>query len=524
MTEASGLKACSLLIRGGIVIPDPSDADSIIEDGAVCVRDNRIVAVGPYWQLAREFVPEAVRGSARHLIMPGMVNAHDHVRAPSTRQLGIPDDVLEAWIIDLLRLPQADPCLASTLACCRQLQSGVTTVLNSFYNGSGEHYESVLADTVTGCERSGIRTIVSLSMLDQSVVAELLGDILHHLPGSMGTWVKGFLDTRNPVTASDYFEIVRKWHAAPPSGRTRFMVGPVSVHWCSDRLLLEIWDQASSLDLAVQTHLLESPYQRDRATARYGRSVIQFMSDAGLLSPRLSCAHGVHLSYPDIEVLADAGVSVIHCASSNRRLKNGTAPVGRMLEAGVNVGLGLDSLTNNDDDDMFEEMRQVARASSAGKRRLVRIRTGVALRMATVNGASALGMLDEIGTLEAGKKADIVTMKLFEDPALAGRPAPHGDPGVGIGTDIVTGSDRGFLDRVVYLARKSGVDTVMVDGEIVVDDGRNLHIDEQALLDEIHEALAKEARRTSENDATIASLKPYVHALLQRRSQPASVI
>ena len=523
MKGASGRKPCSLLIRGGIVIPAPDNVDSLIEDGAVCTRGDRIVAVGSFGQLRREYAPELVCGSDRHLVIPGLVNAHDHVRAPSTRQLGVQDDVLEAWIVDLLRLPQVDPRIASTLACCQLLRSGVTTVVNSFYEGSGERYESVLADTIAGCELSGVRTLMSLSILDRSVVAELLEQALPHLPESTRTWVRGFLNARDPITESDYFDIVRKWQATSRSGRIRFMMGPVSVHWCSDGLLQAIWEQARALGLPIQTHLLESPYQRDRACARYGRSVIRYMSEAGLLSSRLSCAHCVHIRQPDIELLAGAGVSVIHCASSNQRLGNGTAPVSRMLKTGVNVGLGLDSLTINDDDDMFEEMRQVARVSAGGERRLVRVRAGAALQMATVNGAKALGMMDDIGTLEAGKKADIITVKLSGDPAFKHRQAPGSDLGVGVGPDANAGTDSAFLDRIVNRARKSGVDTVIVDGEIVVDDGRNLHIDEQALLDEIHEALAKETRRWSEVDATIAGLKPYVHALLESRSQRASV-
>ena len=523
MKGASGRKPCSLLIRGGIVIPAPDDVDSLIEDGAVCALGDRIVAVGSFGQLLREYATELVCGSDKHLVIPGLVNAHDHVRAPSTRQLGVHDDVLEAWIVDLLRLPRVDPRIASTLACCRLLRSGVTTVVNSFYEGSGERYENILADTVAGCERSGVRTLMSLSVLDQGIVAELLGNVLPHLPESMRNCVREILNARDPIATSDYFDIVRNWRAASPSGRTLFMMGPVSVHWCSDGLLQAIWEQARALDLPIQTHLLESPYQRDRASTRYGRSVIQYMSEAGLLSSRLSCVHCVHVTQADIELLAGAGVSVIHCASSNQRLNNGTAPVSRMLKTGVNVGLGLDSLTINDDDDMFEEMRQVARVSAGGERRLVRVRTGAALQMATVNGARALGMMNDIGTLEVGKKADIITVKLSEDPALEHGQFPGSDIGVGIGSDTGTGIDSVSLDRIVNRARKSDVDTVVVDGEIVVDDGRNRHIDEQALLDELHEALARETRRRSQNDATIAGLKSYVHALLERRSQTASM-
>ena len=501
MNGGAARKPCSLMLRGGIVIPTLHDPESMVDEGAVCVQGDRIVAVGRYGQLRREYAPEVVCGSDRHVVIPGLVNAHDHVRAPSTRQLGVPDDVLEAWILDLLRLPELDPRLACTLACCQLLQSGVTTVANSFYEASGERYERVLSGAVAGCERAGIRTVFSLSILDRSVVTELLAGMQPNLPASLQVWVRKFLGSRNPIAASRYFELVRAWHDKALSGRVGFMMGPVSVHWCSDGLLQAIWEQARSLDLPIQSHLLESRYQRDGAAARYRRSVLQTMSDAGLLTPRLSCAHCVHVTDSDMDLLAESGASVIHCAGSNLRTGSGTAPVARMLERGVNVGLGLDSLALNDDGDMLREMRLVARGSTVDKRRCNPVRNALVLKMATVNGASALGMLDDIGTLAPGKKADIVALKMSD--RLCG--------GMGARVEL--------QDGLVNSADKSDVDTVIVDGEIVIENGRHRHVDPKALLEEIHEALEAGSRRRSEHDATIAALKPYVHGLLKQGVQ-----
>ncbi len=507
MQDRAAREPCSLLVRGGLVIPATYDPDSIIEDGAVCSRGDRIVAVGSYARLRRAYAPEVVCGSDAHVLMPGLVNAHDHVRAPSTAQLGLPDDVLEAWMLDLLRLPELDPRLASTLACCRLLQSGVTTVLNSFYEASVERYGDILADTVAGCERSGIRSVVSLGILDRSPVSELLDRLQPRLPPPMQAWVRAFLSGRKPVSASNFFDIVRDWHGARRFRRTSVMMGPVSVHWCSDTLLQAIWEQARSLDLPIQTHLLESRYQRDAAAARYRRSVLKHMSEGGLLSPRLSCAHCVHVTGSDMELLADAGVSVIHCAGSNLRLKNGTAPVAEMLEAGINVGLGLDSLAIGDDGDMLREMRLVSRMHGGEERRPVPFRAAQVLNMATVDGARALGMLDDIGTLEIGKKADILALKMPEISSV------RATSGATSGATTLTVS--AILDRLVESIDKSEVDTVIVDGERVIDGGRHRQVDEQALLEEIDELLAARSRRRSESDAMIAALKPYVHDLLR---------
>ena len=501
MSDGPAHEPCSLMLRGGIVMPTLHDSESIVEQGAVCVRGDRIVAVGPYEQLSRDYVARSIRGTDRHLVIPGLINAHDHVRAPSTRQLGVPDDILEARIVDLLRLPQVDPRLACTLACCQMLQSGVTTVVSSFYEASAERYERVLPASVAGCERSGIRTVFALSILDRSIVAELLSGVRPHLPSPMRARVSEFLDSRDPMEASRYFDLVRAWHDRTLSGRVGLMMGPVSVHWCSDELLQAIWEQARELKLPLQSHLLESRYQRDRAAARYGQSAVHTMSDAGLLTPMLSCAHCVHVSDADLELLAESGTSVIHCAGSNQRTRSGTAPVARMLERGVNVGLGLDSLAMSDDGDMLREMRLVARGSDEGECRNP-VPDASVLRMAAANGASALGMLDDIGTLAPGKKADIVALKMSDrlcGDAQAGK------------------SVLGKLQHgLVNAAERSDIDMVVVDGEIVMEDGRHRYVDPRALLEEIHASLDAGSHRRPEHDSMIAALKPYVHGLLDR--------
>lgn len=497
MSDSPAREPCSLMLRGGIVIPILHDPESIVEEGAVCVQDDRIVAVGAYEQLCRDYAPESIRGTDRHVVIPGLVNAHDHVRAPSTRHLGVPDDILEAWIVDLLRLPRVDPKLACALACCQMLKSGVTTVAGSFYEASADRYEGVLSASVAGCERSGIRAVFALGILDRSVVAELLSGVRPHLPPPMRAWVQNFLGSRDPLETSRYFELVRAWRGSNLSGRIGFMMGPVSVHWCSDGLLQTLWDQARLLDLPLQTHLLESRYQRDRAAARYGRSAVQALSDAGFLTSRLSCAHCVHVSDADLELLAESGTSVIHCAGSNMRTGSGTAPVARMLERGVNVGLGLDSLAMTDDGDMLREMELVARGSTAGERRNP-VRDAAVLKMAAMNGASALGMLEDIGTLAPGKKADIVALRM-SDRLRAG-----------------TGRQAELQSGLVRRADKADVDTVIVDGEIVMENGRHRHLDPEAILAEIHDALEIGSHRPSEQDSIVSALKPYVHRFLER--------
>ena len=400
----SEVQHCSLIARGGLVIPDPEDS-ATIEDGAVCIQDDRIVAVGAYDQLRQDFIAEKTLGSPSQMVLPGLVNAHDHVRAPSTLQLGIPDAKLELWILDLLRLPGVDPYLSTALACMQMIESGVTTVVHSFYEGEAGRYAPVLADTRRAIEDSGIRAAMVLSMLDQSIVESLLIDLLPDLPNRLNESVQGFLNDRRRVAIEEYLDVLGDSDAGQQNTRVQIMAGPVSVHWCSEDLLLKIWREAEIRNMRMQTHLLESPFQQRESLARFGKSAVEYMDDLGLLSPRLSCAHCVHVTEWDIELLAASGTSVVHNASSNRRLLNGIAPIENMLRNGVNVALGLDSLAENDDDDMFHEMRLVSMMHCNSHSDQHSITARQSLAMASVNGAKALGIEDSVGTLVPGKKS-----------------------------------------------------------------------------------------------------------------------
>ena len=495
--NAREVQHCSLMVRGGLLIPD-SDQNATIEDGAVCIQGNRIVAVGKYKSLRKDFIAEKTLGSTRQMVLPGLVNAHDHVRAPSTLRLGIPDDELELWILDLLRLPRVDPYLSTALASMQMIESGVTTVAHSFYEGEASRYGLVLADTIRGIEDTGIRAAMVLSILDQSFISSVLRGVLPDLPDHLSKSVQDFLDNRRQVTVEEYVDVLRASHAKQQNSRARIMTGPVSVHWCSEELLLQIWREAEALDMCIQTHLLESRYQQRESLARYGKSAVEYMDDLGLLSPRLSCAHCVHVTERDIELLAASGTSVVHNASSNLRLSNGIAPIESMRRHGVNVALGLDSLAQNDDEDMLHEMRLVSTLHRAASDDQQSITARQSLAMASINGARALGIDDSVGTLAPGKKADLILL----------------DPGHLNGGCKDSPADRAGL--VLHRARTGDVSTVIVNGEVVLHEGRHAHLDKTDLQSEISKQLSRRpgASETSFN-AMIAELKPYAAKLIR---------
>ena len=497
-SSAGEVQHCSMIVRGGVVIADPRHEAGTIEDGAVCIRDDRIVAVGPYDCLRQNFIAEKILGSKHHLVIPGLVNAHDHGRAPSTLQLGIPDDRLELWILDLLRLPSVDPYLSAVFACIQMIESGVTTVVHSYYEGRAGRYGAVLADTARAFEESGIRAAMVLSILDQSIIETLLGGLTPGLPDHLKMSVQGFLENRSRVTVEEYLDVLQEWHGKQQNERVWMMTGPVSVHWCSQDLLLRIWHEAEALDMGIQTHLLESPYQQQESLARYDKSAVEFMDDLGLLSPRLSCAHCVHVTERDIELLANSGTSVVHNASSNLRLCNGIAPIDSMLRHGVNIALGLDSQALNDDEDMLQEMRLVStlhrRALSGDVHRPTARR---ALEMASVNGAKALGIDDDVGTLAPGKKADLALLDL---DSLDGT---YADPLTDIG------------ELLLHRAKAGDVGTVIINGEIVMHEGKHTRFDKENVKLELGKLLARQTGASERNlNTMIAELKPYARKLI----------
>lgn len=498
VNEVAGVRDrqnCSLLVRGR-VIADMSNPDKIINEGAVCIVDDRIVAVDTYKQLQGKYQPDKIVGSNHHVVVPGFINAHDHLRTPSTIQSGISDDALELWILDLLRLPYIDPVLSSTMACAQLIESGVTTVLNSFYESGAEQYIKRLEQTILGCEQAGIRTVQALSILDQSIVATLLERVKPALSEDRQALVNDFMDQRSQMTVSDYFDILRDCHNRLRTGRHTMMTGPVSVHWCSEELLQEIWSEASALDISIQTHLLESPFQYREAMARYGKSAVEHMSEAGLLSPKLSCAHCVQLTEKDMDLLADSGTSVIHNAGSNLRLSNGIAPVVAMQRNGINIGLGLDGMSINDDGDMLQEMRLVSCLHRSSQRNETTLTARHVLKMGTINGARALGMQHEIGTLALGKKADLIILGT-DDMEIPG-----------------SSGDVEIMDMIINRAKKTAIETVVIDGELVFHQGVHLKIDKDGLLKELKTQLTRMGTPPSNINELLVSVKPYVHRII----------
>jgi cytosine/adenosine deaminase-related metal-dependent hydrolase len=262
------------------------------------------------------------------------------------------------------------------------------------------------------------------------------------------------------------------------------------VQWCSDLLLQEIGENTKENDMRVHLHLLETKYQRKYGNLHFGKSVVSHLKEIGLLDAQVSLAHSVWVSKDDIELISKSEATCIHNPSSNLRLHSGIAPIAIMLDRGVDVALGTDSTGINDDDDLIQEMRLAWQLQRVPGLKSRYVSSSEIFRMATLGSAKATGFADSIGSLEVGKKADMVLLDIQRVSS------PMASPSIPT-LDL-------FLQRIT----KSDVDTVIIDGMIIYEKGRFIELNR----DEVIEELMKTYVEPSKEDLDTAS---HVKKLLQ---------
>ena len=435
--------APALLVTGGIVVT--LDArDTVIDDGAVAIAGDRISAVGPAAELARRF-PEAKRiDAAGRIVLPGLINAHGH--APMTLFRGLADDLpLMDWLEKHIFPAEAEHVdesfvrAGTRLACLEMLRGGTTTFVDMYY------FEDAIAEEA---ERCGIRAV--------------LGETLVDFPApDHETWDAAMAYTRR---------FVERWRG---HARITAAVAPHAAYTVSDEHMVAAHRLAAELDAPLLVHLAEDRGELERVRARAGTSSIALLERLGVLDERVIAAHVVWPTPDEIALLARRGVGVAHCPQSNMKIAAGVAPVPAMIAAGVAVGLGTDGAGSNNDLDLWEEVDTAAKLHKVTALDPTVLPARQALAMATREGARALDMQDEIGSLEAGKRADLIVVRTG---GLHQRPQPPAaNP----------------YSLLVYATKASDVETVLVDGRVVVRDGRVLTLDEAAVLREAEAWRAK---------------------------------
>ena len=403
---------------------------------------------------------------------------------------------LETWIIARWALREVDPYLDTLWCAIQMIESGITTVQHNHMAArlpaDMSLYEAA-SQVLDAYDDSGMRVAFSVFTRDQNhLVYEDDERFLSTLPAELADRTRRRLSSR-VTSLDDYLTATAELHARRSGPRTNIFVSPHNVHWCSDEMLTAMSALARRLNTGLHVHLQETIYQRMYGSRHWNKTPLAHLSDLGMLGPEVSCAHGVWLSDSDLDILADTATAICSNPSSNLRLKSGIAPLNKLLERGINVALGIDEAGINDDNDILQEMRVAQKIHRTPGVASFYPTSHDIFRLATSN-AAKVTFFDDVGTIERGKRADLVliNMERIEEPYL--------NPD----TDIV--------DTLIYRGKGLDVDTVIVDGEVLLKDKKFLKVDKAEVAARLSESLSRELTDVELSAARLSQdILPYVN-------------
>ncbi|MEQ9812000.1 MAG: amidohydrolase family protein [Azospirillaceae bacterium] len=466
-----------LLVRGGTVVTGTSGRDGVsrIEDGAVLVDGAEIAAVDDWTVLRARHPNLPVTGSDRHVVLPGLVNAHHHVGLTPV-QLGSLDEPLELWAITRLSARDVDPYLDTLYSAFEMLASGVTTVQHIFAwpTRDLDALRQRMGRIIQAYIDVGMRVSFSMAMRDQNRSMLLTDEeMLAGVPKSLRPRLACRFETMTVPLAEQIAVFEDLLAAFADHDLVRIQLAPGNLHWCSDSAIETVQRLSERHHLPLHIHLLETAYQKEYARRRTGGSALDHLHRFGMTGPHVTIGHGVWMSEADVALVADTGTHVCHNCSSNLRLRSGILPLNRLLDRGISVALGIDEAGINDDRDMLQEMRLVLRLHrEPGMDERYPTATQV-LHMATEAGAATTPFADRIGRLAPGYAADLL---VIDQEAVAG---PYLDSAIGP------------VDAVLNRAKPAHVKAVMVAGREVVRDGEVMTLDSAAALTDLKCQLAQ---------------------------------
>ena len=433
--------------------------------GDILIEGERITAIAPDLGEARGAT--IIDGRDR-LVMPGLVNAHLHSSEQffKGRYERMP---LEIWLLyayPLLmggQIPQRLLYLRSMLVAIESLKSGVTTICDCFFDPP-LHALDRLGTVFSAYEAAGIRANVTSSVINIPVL-----DTLPYARSVLPQDLQDLLAGAQMITASAYADYCKAAFAAfdGRAGRLRYMISPSAPQRCTVDLLETCSALALDHGVPFHTHVLETKTQAVTGPEVFGTTLIRYMHDLGLLNRNVTIAHSVWVDDDQMALMGEAGCSVVHNAISNQKLGAGIAPIRRLIDSGVTVALGTDGASSNDTLRIFDVMRVAALIHSATGPDYSQWLTATdILRAATIGGARSAMLERDTGSLEVGKKADLIVLRT---DTLAFTPL----------NDV--------RKQLVYCENGSSLELAMVNGEIVMRDGRLTRIDEDDILAEVRE-------------------------------------
>jgi 5-methylthioadenosine/S-adenosylhomocysteine deaminase len=427
----------------------------IIPRGAIAIEDDRITAIteGEALPAAFEKADHRINGLGM-VAIPGLVNAHTHMT--QALQRGLSDDLELLSFLKELAYPVSQAIspahvgVGAKLSCIEALHSGTTCIVD---NITGEIDQESVDLTARAMTSSGIRGLIAVSLAERT-------------PRCDKWQVPDFAYTRPMREQLSLVEkLVKRWHGTA-HGRIRICPAPVTTWANSPGVFRQAHRLAEQYDLLLHTHVAETESEVEASREDYGQREVEWLHSLGVLGPRFMIVHGVWLSDEEITLIAQDHASVVHCPTSNMSLASGVARVPLLRRARVAVALGSDGIGNHNHD-MFSVMKAASLLHKVAQSDPTVSSAEEVLEMVTLGGARALRMEDEIGSLEVGKKADLALVRLD-------------------GSHLIP--IHRLTSALVYGANGKDVDTVMVDGQVVLEGGRLMTLNENRVLEEATES------------------------------------
>jgi 5-methylthioadenosine/S-adenosylhomocysteine deaminase len=419
--------AIDLIIEGDHIVTMDSDR-TVIANGAVAIDDGIIIAIGAQTDIEADYTARQTLAGDKRVVMPGLVNGHGH--AAMTLLRGVADDLaLMDWLNNYIFPSEVEFVdsefvrIGTELACWEMIRGGTTTFVDMYY------FPDTIAEVVVDC---GMRAMISTTVIDQ------------RSPDAEGA-------TDSIAKGSAFIE---RWKGR--NSRITPMFGPHANYTLNAEQLAATRAAAMELGVPISIHMSESPFELQYSQDTFGMTSIEMYESIGFFEGPTIAAHVVWPTAAEIPILVKRKVGVIHNPTSNMKIASGISPVAEMLAAGVRVGLGTDGAASNNDLDMWEEMRLAAFLQKVDRMDPEVLPADTVLSMATTGGATAIGLGDSIGSLEIGKRADIIQVA-FDDV--------HHVPTYNV------------VSHLVYVTDEQDVATVVVDGRVLMLDGEILTID-----------------------------------------------
>lgn len=439
-----------LLVKDGLLVTVDTER-RVIRNGAVAITDGRIVYVGKVDEVSHRYAPKKIIDAEDFIVLPGLIDAHVHIGADNLARGIVPDDAGPKWIHEwglplYAAMRPEEEHLGAQLSCLEMILNGTTTF------GEGGTVRDMAA-SVMAIDAAGLRAVLAPWVWD--LVEEPA--VLHQTA-----------DSALALTQ----DLIARYHGAA-GGRVHMAASCINPSLCSRNLLTGLMGIATAQGVSFHYHHGSNRGSVDAYIANHGRRPLLDFAELGILAPNVRTTHMIHLNDDEVKVLAQSGASVTHCPQTALKLGYGATAVGKfpeMIAAGTPVALGTDGVNTSGNQDLFKAMQLAAGIFKDAREDATVMSAETALEMATIVGARALGLEDEVGSLETGKRADLI---------LINRHAPEFNPLIDVVNALVYGSDG------------RNVHTVIVGGKVIMKEREVLTLNAEELYSQVQKVAPK---------------------------------